>query len=136
MITLLLALGIGVVSGLRTFTGPAAVMLARGGIAGIVLAIAAVGEYIADAMPWIPSRTAPPSIAIRALSGAIAGWLIAGDHGGSAVAGAVAGIAGAVAGTYGGHAGRLALIERIGAIPAAIVEDVVAIALAAFLVTR
>ncbi|BDE05823.1 membrane protein [Vulcanimicrobium alpinum] len=136
MVTLLLALGIGVVSGLRTFTGLAAVTLARGGIAGIVLAIAAVGEYIADAMPWIPSRTALPSIVIRPLSGAIAGWLIAADHGGSAVAGAVAGIAGALAGTYGGHSGRLVLIERIGAFPAAIAEDVVAIALAAFLVTR
>src|SRR6476469_8937036 len=39
---LLLALGLGFVSGLRTFTPVAAVMLVRGGIWGIVLAIAAV----------------------------------------------------------------------------------------------
>src|SRR6476619_565181 len=38
---LLLALGLGFVSGLRTFTPVAAVMLVRGGIWGIVLAVAA-----------------------------------------------------------------------------------------------
>ena len=42
MTALLLALGLGFVSGLRTFTPVAAVMLVRGGIWGIVLAIAAV----------------------------------------------------------------------------------------------
>src|SRR6476660_747810 len=38
---LLLALGLGFVAGLRTITPVAAVMLARGGIWGIVLAVAA-----------------------------------------------------------------------------------------------
>jgi uncharacterized membrane protein len=46
--------------------------------------------------------------------------------------GAIAGIAGAVIGTYVGHAARLAAIARIGGYPAAIVEDLVAIGLAAF----
>jgi uncharacterized membrane protein len=50
--------------------------------------------------------------------------------------GAIAGIAGAVIGTYAGHAARLAAIARIGGYPAAIVEDLVAIGLAAFIVTR
>jgi hypothetical protein len=45
---LLLVLGLGFVSGLRTFTPVAAVMLVRGGIWGIVLAVAAVGEYVVD----------------------------------------------------------------------------------------
>jgi uncharacterized membrane protein len=39
-------------------------------------------------------------------------------------------------GTYGGHAARLGLIQRIGAVPAALAEDAVAIALAIFIVTR
>ncbi|HEX3464625.1 MAG TPA: hypothetical protein VHS78_11305 [Candidatus Elarobacter sp.] len=133
---LLLALGIGFVSGLRVMTSLAALALTRGGVWGIVLSIAALGEYAADMSPKIPSRTAFPSIVARPLSGAIAGWLIAAWHGGSPVAGAVAGIAGALAGTYGGHAARLWSIDRIGAVPAALAEDVVAIALAAFLVTR
>ena len=46
MTALLLALGLGFVSGLRTFTPVAAVMLVRGGLWGIVLAVAAVGEYV------------------------------------------------------------------------------------------
>lgn len=136
MEALLLALGIGFVSGLRTMTSLAALALTRGGLWGIVLSVAAVGEYVVDAMPNVPSRTALPSIVVRPVSGAVAGWLIAAWHGGSPVGGAIAGIAGALAGTYGGHAARLWAIARVGAIPAAIGEDVVAIALAALLVTR
>lgn len=136
MTALLLALGIGFVSGLRTFTSLAALGLVRGGVWGIVLPLGAVGEYVADAMPNIPSRTALPSIVIRPLSGAVAGWWISATHGGSTIVGAIAGIAGALIGTYGGHAARLAAIARIGAISAAIAEDVVAIALAALFVTR
>jgi len=37
---------------------------------------------------------------------------------------------------YAGHAARLAAIACIGGYPAAIVEDLVAIGLAAFIVTR
>jgi uncharacterized membrane protein len=136
MTALVLALGIGFVSGLRTFTSLAALGLVRGGVWGIVLSLAALGEYVADAMPNIPSRTALPSIVIRPLSGAVAGWWISSTHGGSTIAGAVAGIAGALIGTYGGHAARVAAIARIGALPAAMAEDVVAIALAALFVTR
>lgn len=133
---MLLALGIGFVSGLRTFTSLAALFLVRGGLSGIILAVAAVGEYIADASPKIPSRTALPSILIRPASGAMAGWLIVTAHGGSHAAGAILGAIGALAGTYGGHAARTAAIAKIGPLPAAIAEDVVAIALAAFIVTR
>lgn len=136
MLALILALGLGFVSGLRAFTAPAAVMLSRGGVAGIVLAVFAIGEYVVDALPMTPSRTALPSIVVRPLSGAFVGWTICAMHGGSVVAGAILGIIGALAGTYAGHAARVAAIARIGAIPAALTEDVVAIALAAFLVTR
>jgi uncharacterized membrane protein len=133
---LLLAFGIGVVSGLRTFTSLAAVMLMRGGVWGIVLAVFAFGEYVADASPKIGSRTAPASVAARALSGTLAGAFAAAMHGVSPLIGASLGIVGALVGTYGGHAARLAAIGRIGAIPAAIAEDVVAMALAALIVTR
>ncbi|HEY0615266.1 MAG TPA: hypothetical protein VGC96_11515 [Candidatus Elarobacter sp.] len=136
MEALLPALGIGFVSGLRALTSLAALALVRGGVWGIVLAVAAAGEYVADASPWIPSRTKLPSIIVRPVSGAVAGWFIAAMHGGSTIGGAVCGIVGALAGTYGGHAARLAAIARIGAIPAAVAEDLVAIALAAFFVTR
>ncbi|MEA2784146.1 MAG: hypothetical protein QOF71_250 [Candidatus Eremiobacteraeota bacterium] len=137
MESLLLAFGLGFVSGLRAFTSLAALALSRGiGIWGIVLGVAALGEYVADASPKIPSRTAFPSIVIRPVSGAIAGMYIATWHGGSPVAGAIVGAIGALAGTYGGHAARAVAITKIGAIAAALAEDAVAIALAAFIVTR
>jgi uncharacterized membrane protein len=54
---------------------------------------------------------------------------------GSAVFGIVVGVIGALVGTYGGFAAPLAAMERIGAKPAAIVEDVIAIVLAAAIAT-
>jgi uncharacterized membrane protein len=135
-VVLLLAVAIGFVSGLRTFTSLAAICLVRGGVWGYVLAVCAIAEYIADATPWIPSRTRPPSIAVRSLSGAVAGWLLAITMGGPAIGGAIAGIIGALLGTFVGHAARIAAIARIGALPAAILEDAIAIGLAAVIVTR
>ena len=114
---LLLALGLGFVSGLRTFTPVAAVMLVRGGIWGIVLAVAAVGEYVGDVLPNTPSRTQAMGLSARVVSGAFVGWMIATMHDGSGMFGAIAGIAGAVIGTYAGHAARLAAIARIGGYP-------------------
>jgi uncharacterized membrane protein len=136
--TLVLAFGIGVVSGLRTFTSLAAVFLRQSGFgyAGIIMGVAALGEYVADLSPKIPSRTSFPSNAVRAVSGAIAAWFLTVAHGGEPIAGAIAGVVGAGIGTYGGHAARVAAIARLGAIPAGIAEDVVAIVLAAAIVTR
>jgi uncharacterized membrane protein len=131
-----LALGLGIVAGLRTFTPIAAVLLLRGGLWGIVFAVAAVLEYGADVLPSTPSRTGALGLSGRIVSGAFSGWLITTLHGGPAIPGAVAGVVGALIGTYGGHAARLAAIDRIGPYPAAIAEDLVAIGLAAFVVTR
>jgi uncharacterized membrane protein len=136
MTALLLALSLGFVSGLRTFTSLAAVLLVRGGIWGIILTVAALGEYVMDVLPSTPSRTQAMGLSARVVSGALAGWMIATMHDGLGTFGAIAGIVGAVIGTYAGHAGRLTAIARIGAYPAAIVEDLVAIGLAAFIVTR
>ena len=136
MTALFLALGIGFVSGLRTFTPVAAVLLMRSGILGIIAAVAAVGEYVVDVLPNTPSRTQAMGLSARIVSGAFVGWIIATMHDGSGIFSAIAGIAGAVIGAYAGHAARLAAIARIGRYPAAIVEDLVAIGLAALIVTR
>lgn len=134
---LLLAFALGLVAGMRTFTAPAAVVVARGyTIAGLILILAAIGEYIVDLLPRTPSRTRLTGVGVRVVSGAFSGYMIAGMHGTSGLWGAIAGIAGALAGTYGGHAARLALIARAGAIPAALAEDAVAVALAVLVVTR
>jgi uncharacterized membrane protein len=133
---LFLALGMGFVSGLRTFTPVAAVLLMRGGILGIIATVAAVCEYVLDVLPNTPSRTQAIGLSARIVSGAFVGWMIATMHDGSGIFGAIAGIAGAVIGAYAGHAARIAAIARIGRYPAAIVEDLVAIGLAALIVTR
>ena len=83
MTALFLALGIGFVSGLRTFTPVAAVLLVRGGIWGIVLAVAAVAEYVVDLLPNTPSRTQALGLSARVVSGAFVGWMIATMHDGS-----------------------------------------------------
>jgi len=89
-----------------------------------------------DVRPDAPSRTAPIGLVARVISGAIVGWTFAEMHGASGILGALAGIAGAMIGAYGGRAARRAAIERIGAYPAAITGDLIAIGLAAFIVTR
>jgi uncharacterized membrane protein len=131
------ALALGLVAGLRTFTAPAAVFLARGGIAGIVLACVALGELIADKLPKIPARTSPPALIARIVSGGFVGWyFISSSDGGSAILGAGLGVVGALIGAFGGVRVRRFAIDRIGAIPAALCEDAIAIGLAAFVVTR
>jgi uncharacterized membrane protein len=136
MTVLWLALALGFAGGLRTFTPIAAVLLVRGGLWSIVFTVAAAAEYVLDILPKTPSRTKPVGVAARLVSGAFAGWVIATMHGSTGSSGAIAGIVGALLGTYLGHAARLAAIARIGAYPAAIVEDLIAIGLAAFAVTR
>jgi uncharacterized membrane protein len=125
-----LALLFGLIAGLRTMTAPAAYFLHRGGIAGYVLAIAAFGEYVYDASPKARSRTQPLALSVRILSGAVTGWFVAG------FGGAAAGAAGAIAGCYGGHALRAALIKATGSLPAALIEDAIAIGLAFFAASR
>jgi uncharacterized membrane protein len=131
---LLLAFALGIVSGLRTFTPLAAVLLRRGSVWGIVLAVAAVAEYVLDILPTTPARTGAVGLTFRIISGAVGGWLIATMHGGQGIAGAIAGIIGALLGTYGGYAARCEAIKRVGAYPAAIVGDLLAIGLAALIV--
>jgi uncharacterized membrane protein len=122
--TLTAAFLFGIVAGLRTFTGEAVFFGLRGGIAGIVFPIFAVGEYVADALPQIPARTTIGPVLIRCASGAFMGWTVA------RVGGVVLGVVGALIGTFGGYRGRMWLIEKTGALAAALVEDFIAIALA------
>jgi uncharacterized membrane protein len=136
VIAITLALCLGFVSGLRMFTAPAAVLLVRSLPWGIALTIAAIVEYVLDVLPSTPSRTETRGLVGRIISGAFVGWVIATMHGGAGIAGAIAGIVGAMIGTFGGHAARVAAIARIGTYPAAFAEDIIAIGLAAIIVTR
>jgi uncharacterized membrane protein len=150
MPTYVLAFLIGVISGLRAMTAPAAVSWgARLGwlplegsplaflgyrAAPYIFTLLAIGELVNDKLPKTPSRTAPPSFAARLVSGALSGGAI-GAANQSLWGGVIAGVLGAVAGTLGGHSARASLAKAIGRdLPAALVEDMVAVAGAAAVV--
>ncbi len=143
---LLCAFLVGIVSGLRTFTAPAvASWFARRGslavansplafmgfkYAPIILTVLAIGEIINDKLPKTPSRKTPPQFIARVLSGALTGATI-GAAGGSLLFGIFLGAIGAVVGTLGGAAMRAKLAAAFGRdLPAALLEDVMAIGLA------
>lgn len=129
--TLVVALALGLVAGMRTFTAPAVLLLARHvRVAGAIVAVLAVGELIGDLLPNTPSRTTPMPLAARIVSGAFVGCYVANGTMAVRVAGGTAGIAGALVGAFGGHNLRLKAIARIGAIPAGLVEDLLAIGIA------
>src|SRR6202451_2103422 len=66
---------IGAVCGLRTFTGPA---ILAGPANRDILVLLALGELIADKLPFMPNRTSAPGLAARFIAGAICGMAIAG----------------------------------------------------------
>lgn len=149
---MVLALLLGIVSGLRALTAPAAASwAARMGalaVAGtpmafmgfkytpIIFTVLAVGELINDKLPKTPSRKTPPQLIARILMGSLVGATV-GAASGSLILGLIAGAIGAVAGTYGGAAMRGKLATVFGKdLPAALIEDVVAIVLAIVVVTR
>ncbi|WP_379067603.1 DUF4126 domain-containing protein [Mesorhizobium sp. UC22_110] len=139
----LLALLIGVVAGLRTMMAPAAVAwgayLGWLPVAGTwasftghwitvaIFSVLAVVELIADQLPSTPSRKVPQQFGARLVGGAFAGAVI-GTTGGALIGGLIAGAIGAVIGTYGGAALRAKMAAAFGRdLPAALVEDVIAI---------
>jgi uncharacterized membrane protein len=126
---------LGIVSGLRALTPIAALFIPSGGIIGILCAIAALAELIGDKLPFIPSRTSLPALSLRIFSGAFVGSSFSEGHGVSPIFGAMLGVLGALIGTYGGRAARIAAIAKIGAFPSAILEDAIAVGLAALIVT-
>ena len=72
------AAALGAITGLRSFSGPAVVAnrLGTPGTARLADAFA-VSELIADKLPFMPDRTKPGSLAFRAVSGAVCGYLMA-----------------------------------------------------------
>jgi len=143
MIILLLALLIGAVAGLRTFTAPAAISWAAHlgwlqlgstplAFMGYVwtpwiLTVLALVELVIDQLPSTPSRTVPMQFGARIITAAVSGAAI-GAPAGWLIVGGIAGIVGAVIGTFGGHAARARLAAALRKdAPAAFIEDAVAI---------
>lgn len=142
------AILIGVVAGLRAFTPIAAISWAAwlgwidlsatplaflgNIIAVIILSLVAIAELVGDQLPTAPSRKVPMQFGARVVMGAAAGALMMPA---SWITGAVLGALGAVIGTLGGAAARARLASAFGRdLPAALVEDAVAIGAALLIV--
>ncbi len=151
---LLLALGIGVVAGLRSLTAPAVVawaahlgwinlhgspMAFMGSVwAVVIFTVLAVVELVADQLPTTPSRTAPVGLSARIVTGALSGACL-GIAGSSVLwVGALAGALGGIAGAFGGYQARVGLVRilHVSDFAIAIPEDLVAIGLGLLLVSR
>jgi uncharacterized membrane protein len=149
-----LAVGIGIVAGLRAMTAPALVAWAAylgwihlhgsplafmGSIIAVgIFTLAVLGEDVNDKLPKTPSRTAPPGLIARLITGGLSGACVAVSGGQSLAIGAVLGAIGAVIGAFGGYQVRTRLVTALNVkdILIAIPEDLVAIGAAYFLVTR
>ena len=144
-----MAVAIGVIAGLRAMTAPAAVSWAAwlgwlpleesslaflGSLwAAGALTLLALAEFVADKQPSTPSRKVPVQFAARLATGGLCGAAIGAPFH-MLANGFLSGMIGAVIGTYVGAAARASLADSLGrALPAALVEDFVAIA-GAFLI--
>jgi uncharacterized membrane protein len=148
------AFGIGVVAGLRSLTAPAAVAWAAhsGWLhlldsplsfmastwATILFSILAMFEFVGDLLPKTPKRTAPGPLVARLISGGLCGACVSTSANQSLLVGAVLGALGALIGAFAGYELRKRLVTglNIKDIFIALPEDLVAISLALFLVTR
>ncbi len=129
------AAALGLAAGGRATLGIGAPVVVRGPLVARVLAgLAVVGELVGDKLPQTPDRTEPGSLAGRALSGAIGGVVIARRAGRGPVPAAVLGGAAALAGSCLGFGWRRAAVGHLPAVPAALIEDVVVLGLAAYAV--
>lgn len=91
-----------------------------------------VGELVGDKSPKVPTRTVPPVLAGRAVSGAASALALAQRDHGSRVQWALAGALGAVAGSYAGVQARRVAAARFGSDwPGALTEDALTIAVLA-----
>jgi uncharacterized membrane protein len=149
-----LAFAIGIVTGLRSMTGPAVVSwAARLGWINVsqtplaflgyawtpyILSVFALAELVADKLPTTPSRKQPGPFGARIVLGALSGAALAAGGGLSWPVGALPGGLGGVAGTLGGYAARTGLVAQLK-VPdyvIALLEDLVAVGGGLFLVSR
>ena len=153
-LALFLALCIGFVAGLRSLTAPAAVAWAAhlGWVnlhgsplafmgspwAVRVFTLLALVELVADQLPSTPARTAPVGLSARIVMGALTGACLGIAGGASPWVAAFAGAVGGIAGAFGGYQARVGLVRalRVRDVVVAIPEDLIAIGLGLFLVSR
>lgn len=148
----ILALLIGVVAGLRAMTAPAAVSIAAAPgwlplgstwaafmgfrFTPYIFGLLALVEFVTDQLPSTPSRKVPQQFSARIVSGGFCGAVL-GLTGHAMLGGLAAGVIGAIVGTLGGYEARKRLVAAFGGkdLPIALLEDVVAVLLALWVVS-
>lgn len=151
--TLLLTFLIGVLTGLRSLTPPAATAWAAhlGWLklprflswigttpAVVIYTVLALVELINDKLPKTPRRTEPMGLIARLIMGAFAGACLATGAGQRVVLGVLLGAVGAIVGTFGGYQVRTRLLKVLGTpdFVIALVEDLVAVGGSLYIVSR
>ncbi len=151
--TILFAFLIGFFAGLRSLTAPAATAWAVylgwlklerplsliGSLpAVVILTVLAVVELVADKLPKTSSRTSPPGLIARILTGGITGACVAVAGGQGALLGAFLGAVGGVVGCFAGYQARTRLVRALGTRDTyvALLEDLVAVAGSLWVVSR
>lgn len=151
--TFLFAFLIGFFAGLRSLTAPATTAWAVylgwlklerplsliGSLpAVVILTVGAVVELVIDKLPKTPSRTSPPGLIARIVTGGLTGACVAAGGGQGALVGAVLGAAGGVVGCFAGYQARTRLVKALGTRDSyvALLEDLVAVAGSLWIVSR
>jgi uncharacterized membrane protein len=148
------ALGIGFTAGLRSLTPPAVAAWAAylgwlnltnsplafmgSTIAVIIFSLLALFELFVDLQPSTPKRTAPFPLGARILTGALCGACLYVASHQSLIVGALLGGVGGIVGAFAGYETREKLVAALNIkdIFIALLEDLVAIGLACFFVSR
>ena len=151
---LALALGIGIIAGLRSLTAPATVSWAAhlgwiqlagshlswmsSIITAVIFTLLAIAEIVNDKLPKTGARTAPLSIVIRMVMGGFAAATLSVGIGGSPWIGALLGAVGALIGTFGGYYVRTGVVRALHSPdwPIALIEDAIAVCGGLFLASR
>jgi uncharacterized membrane protein len=151
---LALALGIGFVAGLRSLTAPAAVAWAAhlgwlnlsgstvafmGSTAAVaIFSLLAAGEWLADKVPGVPRRTTIAPLLARICTGALGGACLAAASNRSLLPACLLAGLGGVVGAFAGYEIRRRLVSQLHFrdFIVAVFEDLIAIGLACFIVSR
>jgi uncharacterized membrane protein len=152
MVILLFAFLLGCVCGLRSMTAPAAVTwgahlgwlhfagsleaFLASKISVAVFSLFAIGELIADKLPFIPPRTQAGPLGVRILFGAGCGAALCISQAASPILGAILGALGGVAGAFAGYYYRRGLSGKVPDLLLALMEDIVAVGGGWLLVSR
>jgi uncharacterized membrane protein len=148
------AFGIGFAAGLRSLTPPAVVAWAAhlgwlnlrdsplafmgSTITAVIFSFLAVFELVSDLLPQTQKRTAPVPLGARILMGGLCGACICAAVHQSLIIGAILGAVGGVIGAFAGYETRRRLVSALNIKDTfiALLEDLVTIGLACFLVSR